>query len=181
MKTLQLQEQLHADFFPAFPPIQIEWEVTDGKDDAPLGKVGKQLHKAMPAFSQTWKEQLNVMAAFREFPFLFRTVFTEEGVSSLMKEFVGLEVAIKALNKAIKAHKQHPIVDEYYQRFDYLTQMNTFDIMKDDMAVVIPKASQRLHLTKSRYTTHDWSRVSDIDQEMDLGLRFKQAKKALIK
>lgn len=177
MKALNLKAELVADNFGDYPPILLEWEATQGRDDVPVGNLMKRLGKLSKPFNETWGHHLKVLDAMRDLRYLHNTVFNRRGLESLVEQYAMLDHRLKGLNKAVKQQKNFPEVGEYYQRFDYLLEMNVFDLMREDFLALQELAEARYESIVKQSPDHDWSRVEATLHEADLGGCYKEAVK----
>ena len=131
-----------------YPPNYIE----DVIDSLPSkGKKLKQLNEAKPAFDKIWKQTLLVLESVRVFSYLQKSVFTAQGIRTLMSEYARLDVELKELSKYIKGSKQIQLVQDYYKGSEKLTDVNLFELMRNDISSQLDTFNYRKVETEKQY------------------------------
>lgn len=147
--VLKFKEEFKRDFI-EYPPNNIEEEI----DNMPKkGKLLKQLNEAKPAFDKIWKQSLKVSEVLGQFNYLYFSVFTNDGMRSLMKQYAALQYEMKELDKYVKGVKNIPMVVDYYKNHLEALKVNVFDMMREDLNALEPFVENRRKEANEEY---DW-------------------------
>ena len=157
-KLLELLDYAKNSGFSDFPPIAFEVEYDEMGNPPPFGKYMKPVNRTYSLFNTVWLKQLEYVQTFHNMKYLFDSIFTDQGMLSLLKMVANIEIESKELDKAIKAAGD-PFVKEYYTKrgYDSVVKQNMFDLLRSDLEEYYPLFKERYDDYKDQYTTSEFN------------------------
>jgi len=130
----------------------------------------KRLNALMPAVSAVYEKQCQVYYAFREFPCVYKLMFTTEAFNYLSKLYANLDYQLQELNKVLKQQKNSPEFAEYFDKSTELLNVNVWEMMVEDFNAFEPVSVERMNESKAKdpefnrwsEPTVDWNKVKDL-------------------
>lgn len=179
--TVELKNNLVSSGFEEYPPIAMEDAYDKLENPPPYGKFIKPIQKATKDYDRLWSLQLSIIHHFAEFPYIYKTCFTDRAFYYMLEKYAHLELEIKEFLKELKSTGDQK-VKEYYTSngFDFQGEfnINVFDLLREDFEKYRPIAEQRYQQYVEQYGD-DFSLLTDDVTDYFAGYKdaLKKAKK----
>lgn len=152
---------------------------TSGEHD--LEKRGKsnnfvaRLRTISPNFDAMYQHQFQVMSSFSEISCVSKLACNENAFNYLAPIYAKIAIACKNFRKAYKENEKVPELKEYFKEAYDMLDINVYQMMKDDFAVLQPIVHERMENDKKRFKNYDPVYSSYINWEL-VNENFKKTK-----
>lgn len=124
----------------------------------PSGKYAKMLARATPLVDSIWKHCIEFKTTFHDIDFLLKFPITERVVYCYIENCVIIDLKLQLVKKAITKSKQEKDIQEYYNQFSLLNDLNMFDLTFKDVQKIIDKQGYHLDIDQLKQYYSEYSK-----------------------
>lgn len=153
----------------------------DNAGEHDLDKRGKsnnfvaRLRTISNNFDAMYQHQHQVMSSFVEIPCVAKLACNENAFNYLAPIYARIAIACKNFRKAYKENENVPEVKEYFKEAYDMLEINVYQMMKDDFAILQPIVAERMENDKKKFKDFSCAYSSDINWEV-VNEQFKKTK-----
>lgn len=141
-----------------YPINELDEGVYQETGKPPSGKYAKMLVRATPLVDEIWKHCIEFKQTFHDIDFLLRFPITERVVYCYIENCVIIDLKLQLVKKAITKSKQEKDIQEYYNQFSLLNDLNMFDLTFSDVEKLIKQQNYVLDLDQLKKYYSEYSK-----------------------
>lgn len=147
-KLVAWKKELDQANFLFYPVLEMEESFVPSTDDhvkrkKEVTKFMKRLNAMTPTLDALYELQVKFRQQFYNFEYMNENLCSQRGVESLVKMYAMIDLNHQNLMKRLKKEeKANPEAVAYYHQYPSLFEVSVFDMMKEDVSMLMPKAKE---------------------------------------